>query len=318
MLTIPDDVELWDRKLILNFIKESYDENEVLEFKSDLNFKTEKIPKTVCAFANTRGGTLIIGVDNDRKKDLTAKERLIGVNDDDDLKPRILHQIQEIKPQLGLEKTNFKSSNINVKDDKVIVILKILPSKIDGPHQYKNVFYKRNIGMNAAMSVDEIKNAILDSRKTEQSLFQLMYEAGTIRRKLKLVRKEFQEHRDIEFSVEQCGLIPTNSLNFFLYNQSYLYENDLHVSITRVIEEIIKLKTLTLPLYEYSKTSIEDEFYRNKLKKEFGFDSAEDFVIHTSVSRIDIALNELEKFEKYTGKKIIDAIYSDEPLPYGY
>ena len=172
--------------------------------------------------------------------------------------------------------------------------------------------------MNAAMSVDEIKNAILDSRKTEQSLFQLMYEAGTIRRKLKLARKEFQEHRDIEFSVEQCGLIPTNSLNFFLYNQSYLYENDLHVSITRVIEEIIKLKTLTLPLYEHSKTAIEDEFYRNKLKKEFGFDSAEDLVIHTSVSRIDIALNELEKFEKYTGKKIIDAIYSDEPLPYGY
>ena len=309
MLTIPDNVELWNRKLILNFIKESYDENEVLEFKSDLNFKTEKIPKTVCAFANTRGGTLIIGVDNDRKKNLTPKERLVGINDSDDLKPRILQQIQEIKPQIGLEKTNFKSSNIKVKDDKVIVILKILPSKIDGPHQYKNVFYKRNIGMNNPMSVDEIKNAILDSRKTEQSLYQLMYEAGTIRRKLILARKEFLEHRDIEFAVKQCEFIPTNSLSFFLYNQSYLYENDLHVSITRVIEEIVKLKTYTLVLYEAAKTS--------KLK-EMGFDSAEDFVIHECVSRIDIALNELEKFEKYTNKEIIDAIYSEEPLPEGY
>lgn len=177
--------------------------------------------------------------------------------------------------------------------------------------------YKRNIGMNDPMSVDEIKNAILNSRKTEQSLYQLMYEAGTIRRKLILARKEFLEHRDIEFAVKQCEFIPTNSLSFFLYNQSYLYENDLHVSITRVIEEIVKLKTYTLVLYEAAKTSTEDEVYRNKLK-EMGFSSAEDFVIHECVSRIDIALNELEKFEKYTNKEIIDAIYSEEPLPEGY
>ena len=49
-------------------------ESKILELKSELP-QHDQIAKTIAAFANTSGGKLVVGVDNDRQ--------VVGVNEDD-------------------------------------------------------------------------------------------------------------------------------------------------------------------------------------------------------------------------------------------
>ncbi|MGI0045901.1 MAG: AlbA family DNA-binding domain-containing protein [Nitrosotalea sp.] len=142
MVHIPEDVEQWDFGLLANLVHEGYDENETLEFKSVLNESTHRIPKTACAFANTKGGFLVFGINNDRTKELTFEQRLMGLDDSDQLKRNIIDQIQNIKPSIPIDNLIFKKSNIKLPNNKVSVILKILKTTV-GPHQYDHIFYKR-------------------------------------------------------------------------------------------------------------------------------------------------------------------------------
>ena len=84
MVNIPPSVDDWTLGTITDLLNEGYDEDVQLEFKSEVNDTTEKIPKTACAFANTIGGFIVLGVDNDRTKDLNIMQRICGIDDSDE------------------------------------------------------------------------------------------------------------------------------------------------------------------------------------------------------------------------------------------
>ena len=70
-------------------------ESKTLEFKSKLPDKSETYMKTIIAFANTSGGRLIIGVDDDRS--------IVGINKDNvfELTDRVTNAISgACEPQI--------------------------------------------------------------------------------------------------------------------------------------------------------------------------------------------------------------------------
>ena len=91
-------------------------ESKTLEFKSKLPDKSEIYMKTIIAFANTSGGRLIIGVDDDRS--------IVGINKDDvfELTDKVTNAISDAcEPQIV---PDISTTTI---DDKCILVIKIYP-----------------------------------------------------------------------------------------------------------------------------------------------------------------------------------------------
>lgn len=112
---------------ILELLKEPESHN--LELKESLHSE-QKISQTICAFANTDGGLLIVGVNN--------KGKIVGFNENQDkLQQRLSACNQSINPAplIDLELHKF--------DDKPVVIMKIHKSDTANFHTYKGMIYVR-------------------------------------------------------------------------------------------------------------------------------------------------------------------------------
>jgi len=241
MVNIPEALNDWTRGLLIDLIEEGYDENEFLEFKSKIDSKTKRIPITTCAFTNTKGGFLIFGIDNTRKKNMTSEEQLVGLEDSDQLKAQINNQIQNIKPNIPIECVRFRDSNIQLPTGRVIVILKIYKSMI-GPHQYENIFYKRVSNGNSPMELDEIKENILTSKKSQQ-MITLLKDYGGVELDLLEAIKLLIDYKDFLKALDYIHLLSMETFNHFLYEHSYLYNEDIQEKAATLVYGLNQLIT---------------------------------------------------------------------------
>lgn len=260
MVTIPPNVNEWSRGLLIDLLEEGYDENNFLEFKSKINTETKKIPITACAFANTTGGFLVFGIDNDKGKKKTMEDRLIGLEDSDQLKSQINNQLQNIRPNISIEDIIFRDANIRLPDGNVIVILKVEKSRV-GPHQYDHIFYKRGPNGNIPMEIDEIKEAILHSKKSENMLTMLSNEGANLIDTLKGIQILF-ENRKFERAFLQINNIVYDSFIHFVYHFSYLYNDKIQDASYVLMAELNRLirnnnQTERLKMKDLSDTTLQ-------------------------------------------------------------
>lgn len=120
-----------------NQLRESGD----VEFKETFNVAALK---TICAFANSKGGTLYIGV----KDDSTPAGRSIS----DKSQQKIINQIEDgigIQPQI----------NVHTQDDDEFLTITIPQSKT--PVSYKGKYYKRVGNTTRELQADELRNFML-------------------------------------------------------------------------------------------------------------------------------------------------------------
>jgi len=240
MIEILEDVEQWTYGKIVDLVTEGYDENDILEFKREINLDGDRLIKTACAFANTNGGTIIFGIDNNRKKSLHLNDRILGVSDSDQLKRNIIDKIKNIQPNIPIKNIIFRKTNLKIPHKKeIIVILKITSSK-DKPHQYKNIFYKRLSDGNEPMNVTEVKQIILESQKNKKLLALLLQECGLFQERLKEAKKKLGEN-EISAALISSRNQHFDSINYFMYNQSYLYSTDITQTLMRIVEVIHKI-----------------------------------------------------------------------------
>uniref|UniRef100_A0A7C1CBY9 HTH deoR-type domain-containing protein n=1 Tax=Thermofilum adornatum TaxID=1365176 RepID=A0A7C1CBY9_9CREN len=123
-------------------------ESETLEFKRSLS-DFDSILATISAFANTRGGRILIGVDDDGK--------VVGVYIGKGTLEELVNKIsQNTQPKIYPE---IKVSNINGKQ----IIEIIVTERSDKPVFAKGIAYKRVGKSNVKMDRDEILNLL---RKT--------------------------------------------------------------------------------------------------------------------------------------------------------
>jgi len=241
MIKFPENLEDWTRGFLIDLIDIGYDENLKIEFKSQINEQTKKIPTTTCAFANTGRGFLVFGIDNDRKKKLSTNKRLIGLEDSDDLKSKIENQIRTIKPSLPTECYEFKESNIKLPNGKVVVVLKIEKSN-DGPHQFEDRFWKRVANGNAIMKVAEIKKSIIKSRQLERILFLLQHEEKYIMDIVEAM-KIMLEHKDTTRALSYVKHLTFGTFKYFLYDYANYYSKNVQETVFFLIYELERLIT---------------------------------------------------------------------------
>jgi len=239
MAKIPENVNEWSRGILVDLLDEGYDENLRLEFKSKIDSNTKRIPITACAFANTKGGFLIFGLDNDRKKKLTTEQRLVGLDDSDQLKSQINNQIRIIKPSIPIENIEFKESNIPLPNGKVIVILKISKTLVS-PHQFKEIFYKRVANGNAPMDVEEIKNAIIESQKSSRMLSLLEGEEELLMDVLNTMTLLVVHGQGLR-ALNLLKHIDYSTFKHFLYNYSHFYSIEANQALSGLVYDLSRL-----------------------------------------------------------------------------
>ena len=127
-------------------------ESETIEFKKSTS-EWKEIIKTISAFANTRGGIILIGVDN--KSDVCGVS--IGKGTIEDLTNKIIHNTEpNIYPEIGIQSLNKKK----------VIYIKVETYSYDVVLGFGKPF--KRVGKNTVrMSKDEYKRRILEIHKRE-------------------------------------------------------------------------------------------------------------------------------------------------------
>jgi len=141
-------------------------ENDFVEFKSTLrwNLFTKKFDKeienatikTIAAFLNSSGGTLIVGVD-DKKEMLGLKNDKF--NDDDHC---LLHLTKLIQDKISMQHTRFVTANIEKSNGTSILRIDVKPSIEPAYviHNNEEIFYIRSGPSTAQLRISEIYDYI--------------------------------------------------------------------------------------------------------------------------------------------------------------
>jgi len=137
-------------------------ENEFVEFKSTLRFNlfTKKFDKeiehaclkTIAAFLNSSGGTLIVGVDD--------KKQILGIENDQfkDEDHMLLHLTKLIQERIGMSHTRFVITSIEEPNGSKILRIDVKPADIPAylVHNNEENLFVRTGPATAKMKVSEI------------------------------------------------------------------------------------------------------------------------------------------------------------------
>ncbi|RLD57731.1 MAG: hypothetical protein DRJ05_09215 [Bacteroidetes bacterium] len=137
-------------------------ENEYVEFKSTMryNLYTKKFDKemehaalkTVAAFLNSAGGTLLIGVDDNKN--------ILGLDNDNfrDDDKTMLHFTKLVEDRIGMQYAGYLSSSVEGVNGGKVFRVDIKPSKTPAylTHGNNEILYVRSGPSSAQMKVSEI------------------------------------------------------------------------------------------------------------------------------------------------------------------
>ena len=143
-------------------------ENEHVEFKSTLRYNlfTKKPDKeieyaalkSIAAFLNTSGGTLIIGVDDNKN--------ILGLENDkfQDDDRMLLHLTKLIQHRIGIQHTRFVNAAIEESNGGKILRIDVKPASAPAyiAHNNDEIFYIRTGPSTSQMKVSEIYDYIKD------------------------------------------------------------------------------------------------------------------------------------------------------------
>ena len=141
-------------------------ENEFVEFKSSLryNLHTKKYGKeiehaalkTIAAFLNSSGGTLIVGVDDGKN--------IIGIGNDQfqDADHVLLHLSRIIQERIGMEHTRYVKGTVEESNGVQVlrVDVKPAPSPAYVTYNSEEIFFVRTGPATSPMQVSEVYNYI--------------------------------------------------------------------------------------------------------------------------------------------------------------
>lgn len=197
--------------IIGDIMKKLLTENRNLEFKSEF---TSSLLKTISAFANYDGGTILIGV-NDRGQ-------IIGVEDFVDLKSRVENQINHTISPRPEYQINFLQI-----DNKNIIEIKVEPGD-NTPYLYKGVAYQRKD--TSTLPVDQGALIQLSLKGKNTTYDQLLSSSDNLKftlleKCIKKVKNISSFNKDILITL---GLINNN--RYTIAAELFADENNLHSS----------------------------------------------------------------------------------------
>lgn len=120
------------------------DENQQIEFKVN---DRENIGESICSFANTNNGTIIVGISGDRRKQ--PEDRIVGVSEK--VEEKIASITHSCKPSVYPEIIK------EYHNGKLILFINV-PYSGGTHHSFKNIVYKRVGSSDNPLSPDEVIN----------------------------------------------------------------------------------------------------------------------------------------------------------------
>jgi len=152
-IEIPQTLEQWTYSRIEDLVNNNVNESETHDFKSDVPDSIE-LTKDCCAFANTKGGFIILGIKEARQRFVIA-----GIDNDNDLANKFGKKTNALPTNPEFKLGNF----INIPEsDKVLAVIHIPKSRYR-PHipspKDKGIFWKRTNTGNEQMTYEEIRES---------------------------------------------------------------------------------------------------------------------------------------------------------------
>lgn len=195
---------------------ESY-EGATLEFKRSLHF-SENIARTLCGFANSSGGQLIVGVE---KKD--GKTTIAGIADPDIEDQKLAQIIAQLNPRPYHQSHRFQ------KDGKTILVISVQPVPFSEVCFYKKTIYRRVGSINSEVSGPDVITFLqqrgtvsFEDNRSRATLTDL--DQNKIIELLKNRGVDPQQHEPIAWASILGSLGVANTLgDFFLKNSAVLF-----------------------------------------------------------------------------------------------
>ena len=183
-MAIPERLDDWTLETLTSLIGAGVGESDRHDFKAQLNEGQEtnrNLTKLCCAFANTRGGFIVIGVSQKSKP-----FGLDGVEPDREIYGNFLKRVR-VEPDIHIEMPR----QIQLESGKVIYVFEV-PASIGRPHlpirEEERTFWKR-VGSNCKqMSLQEIRGQMNDHRAMREQLTLLVMDLHTKIRDLEAYR----------------------------------------------------------------------------------------------------------------------------------
>lgn len=175
----PQDVLNWEYEDLENFLNDpvSSIENDQYDFKSTYKIRAEKLRKCFSAFANSKGGFVFLGIDNNRN--------ICGLEKDTEITTELNRALNNTKLHPPIKKwALLKSITVpRKKPKKYVYIYYIHPSLfIDKPHMADEKIYIRQNGESKPLSsgVDIRRNFFL-SKFCPEHIDQFEYQISKIK-----------------------------------------------------------------------------------------------------------------------------------------
>ncbi len=123
---------------IQSFCDQGFSESLRIEYKEELTDNL-KLAKTICAFANTQGGIILVGVKADTIKNIP--ETIPGIELKEGLEEKIInlclgHISPSITPEVKV--CDFKSDSMESKNNRAVLFIRIRPSYSPPHYLLKN------------------------------------------------------------------------------------------------------------------------------------------------------------------------------------
>jgi hypothetical protein len=150
---IPNKLEDWTYTKVVELVENDINESERHDFKSDLPPPSE-LTKDCCAFANSSGGFIILGV-----KESGRGFRIEGVCRDKDLANRFGQKLHALPTNPHFNLAPFIPIPNSDKVLAVVEILKVSRGPYIPASKDQRIFWKRTNSGNEQMSYEEIEEA---------------------------------------------------------------------------------------------------------------------------------------------------------------
>jgi hypothetical protein len=182
---LPAQLSDWDVDAIVNllstkmFESENFDYKEALPDPRDVEAKN-RLCAACCAFANSSGGFLVFGIDDNKSKSPT--DRLVGLDSDLDFPEHFGNFPRKCDPSVHWR---FRNPALPLASGRVIHVVEV-PKSWRAPHAYGEAskgwrFTKRTNKGNEDMSMEEIRLAFLGHYEKRLKLQLLRSELVTLK-----------------------------------------------------------------------------------------------------------------------------------------
>lgn len=231
-LSIPKDLDGWNYYKILNYVENTFEEDEELEYlnKAWKLSKEERLnaEKKFCSFANTNGGYIIFGIKENRNKTpLQTLESLEikGIDDVPNTDIRIANIIKNTNPHIKL-----RIKKINIPDNEKLILVVEIVKSVERPIQSsEGIFYIRIQSESKPMNRETIKNLFWDSDQKSYQRYTLLFELEDI--KIQCTRIAYCEKKEWKTFPILFDIDPRPLKNSLILNSKILKSTELREDI---------------------------------------------------------------------------------------